>query len=103
MWNDKDNMLKIFARFENKEEFPCECPNCGKKKVHGYLHRFEDDDKGGGWVWCESCGAYSHVTILIPDWWKNYPHIDEDELVSDPEYLNEFADSIDKHIADLIS
>lgn len=103
MWNEDDKMLTLFNQFEKKEPFPCVCPICGKISVHGYLHRFDDDEKGAAWVWCEECGAFSHVTYLIPTWWRNFPGIDEDELVSDPDYLNTFTDKIDNHIKGLIN
>lgn len=103
MWCEDDKMLVILNRFEKKDSFPCECPICGKKAVHSYLHRFDDDEKGAAWVWCGECGAFSHVTYLIPEWWENYPQIDEEELVSDPDYLNKFSDEIDNHISGLIS
>ena len=46
-----------------------------------YMTRFDENDNHGSvWVWCSGCKNYSHYQYLIPDDYKNFPTMDEEEL-----------------------
>ena len=104
MWNDNnDVIMEIYDSVINeKNVLPCECPICHKKSVHVYMHR-HDERHGSIWVWCEECKSYVHMSSIIPNWWENPDFIDEEQLCSEPEYLNSKAKEIDRWINKLIA
>ena len=95
MWIDNDKIMAIFDIAKNeKTYFPCACPICNKNTAHIYIHR-HDDKHCGIWTWCSSCGSYSHMSGESPKWWKNPMFVDDDQLCSEPEYLETISDKID--------
>lgn len=87
MWHDNDGIVQIYNGFiESKQTFPCECPECKSQSVHLYIHD-HGDNRCGVWTWCSNCGAFSHMSDQTPSWWKNPVFIDENELCSEPDYL----------------
>ena len=98
MWHNNDGLIQTYNRFiENKEVFPCECPECKNQSVHIYVHSHENNHCGV-WVWCSKCCAFSHMSAQTPSWWKNPVFIDENELCSEPDYLEENSDEIDEWV-----
>jgi DNA-directed RNA polymerase subunit M/transcription elongation factor TFIIS len=98
-WKD-DNLEinKVLFDLPNVS-FPAKCPICGEKEYHMYMARFDkNDNHGSGWVWCSKCKNYSHYQYLIPDDYDNCPAINDDNLESEPSYLNDNKDIIDSWI-----
>jgi hypothetical protein len=95
MWVDNEKIMTILDMVnKEKTHFPCKCPVCDKETAHIYIHR-HDDRHCGIWVWCSSCGSYSHVSGELPKWWKNPDFVDADQLCSEPEYLETMSGKID--------
>ena len=103
MWDDSnDKIMEILDELESKEcVFPVYCPVCGEKGGHLCIHRY-DGRHGGIWIWCSKCCSCSHLSGIIPDWWKNLPGIEEDKLEADPQYLDERNNVIDDWINGLL-
>ena len=99
MWKDNNkNINKVLFDLTNVV-FPAKCPICGAKEYHMYMAKFDKkDNHGSGWVWCSKCNNYSHYQYLIPDNYDNCPSIDDDKLESEPTYLDENKDIIDRWI-----
>ena len=102
MWNDNDKIMEIFDKTkEGGTQFPCQCPVCRNRSAHVYIHR-HNGEHCGIWTWCEKCGASSHMSGETPTWWVNPDFVDVDRLCSEPSYLNEISDKIDKWVNSLI-
>lgn len=103
MWrDDNDKIEELFSNFLNIERFPAICPICKGDAAHIYMHIYDAQTKRGGmWVWCSNCHAFSHSTIYVPDYWKNCSSVEMDRLCAVPIYLENMRDTIDKH-ADII-
>ena len=82
-------------------QFPCQCPVCQRHSAHVYIHR-HNDKHCGIWTWCNECGASAHLSGQTPSWWVNPDFVDADQLCSDPSYLDEMADKIDKWVNSLV-
>ncbi len=82
-------------------QFPCQCPVCQKQSAHVYIHR-HNDKHSGIWTWCNECGASAHLSGQTPSWWVNPDFVDADKLCSDPSYLDETSDQIDKWVNSLV-
>ena len=103
MWKDeKDNMLDILDEIEKGQaKFPTVCPNCGSNSTHIYIQD-HGDKHCGVWIWCSECGAYAHMSGQTPNWWKNPVFIDENELCSEPDYLDGKFIEIDEWVNNLV-
>lgn len=102
MWFDNEKIMKIFDMVNDvKTYFPCACPICDKKSAHIYIH-CHDDRHCGIWTWCSSCGSYAHMSGESPKWWKNPDFVDENQLYSEPEYLETISDKIDSWVNSII-
>ena len=102
MWNDNDIIMGIFDKAnEGGMQFPCQCPVCQRHSAHVYIHR-HNDKHCGIWTWCNECGASAHLSGQTPSWWVNPDFVDADQLCSDPSYLDEMADKIDKWVNSLV-
>lgn len=102
MWNDNDKILGIFDKAnEGGMQFPCQCPVCQKHSAHIYIHR-HNNKHCGIWTWCNECGASAHLSGQTPSWWVNPDFVDAGQLCSDPSYLDEIADQIDKWVNSLV-
>lgn len=102
MWNDNDKIMGIFNKANGGgTQFPCQCPVCGNCSAHVYIHR-HNDARCGIWTWCKECGASSHMSGITPSWWVNPDFVDADQLCSDPAYLDEMSDRIDKWVNSLV-
>ena len=98
MWKDNDRIIEVFNKAnEGGMQFPCQCPVCQNRSAHIYVHR-HNDKHSGIWVWCDNCGASSHMSGETPTWWENPYFVQADKLCSDPSYLNEISDKIDKWV-----
>ena len=82
-------------------QFPCQCPICHKRFGHIYFHQ-HNDKNCGIWTWCNNCGSAAHMSGETPTWWVNPGFVDADQLCSDPSYLNEISDIIDKWVNSLV-
>ena len=103
MWIDNDKILAVFDGATNKQEgqFPHLCPICNNRSAHIYVHQ-HGGEHCGIWVWCNSCNSFSHMSGVTPDWWENPEFVDENQLCTEPEYLNEISDKIDKWVNNII-
>lgn len=102
MWNDNDKIMGIFDKAnEGGMQFPCQCPVCQKQSAHVYIHR-HNDKHSGIWTWCNECGASAHLSGQTPSWWVNPDFVDANKLCSDPSYLDEISDQIDKWVNSLV-
>ena len=103
MWNDSnDKIMEIMDRIDGTDSsFPVCCPVCREKGVHLCIHRY-DEHHGGIWIWCSKCHSYSHMSGIIPDWWKNMPGIEEVRLEAEPQYLDENNSAIDDWVNGLL-
>lgn len=98
MWNDNDKIMSVYNKTtEGGTQFPCQCPVCQKLSAHIYIHR-HNDKHCGIWTWCNECGSTSHMSGETPNWWENPAFVNEKKLCSDPSYLNEMSDEIDKWV-----
>lgn len=92
--------MKLFE--EDDDTFPRKCPCCGALDGHIFMYRYtEEDVYGSAWAWCSDCKEFSHSRYLLPDWWKNYENIDENELHSYPDNLDIQKEKIDKWVNSL--
>ena len=77
---------------------------CDAPSVHLYAHRFDDCRaadhwNGSAWIWCSTCGAFSHLDgLMLPDDWKNHTEIGLSELTAVPRYLEEIKGTVDLHL-----
>ena len=105
MWHDdNDNIMKLYGILDNHEAdnpFPAVCPDCGKKTGHVYMHRYDEDNHGGLWIWCSSCHSYSHSSCKVPDWWRNLSlfsitdlHAEPDDLDLQTQYIDDFVNKL---------
>jgi len=95
MWNCNDKIMSVFDQLnEGALNIPYKCPVCGAHSGHIYIHK-HDDKHCGIWIWCSSCGSYSHMSDETPIWWINPDFVDENQLCSEPEYLEIMKDTID--------
>ena len=102
MWNDNDKIIGIFDKAnEGGVQFPCQCPICQKLSAHVYIHR-HDDKHCGIWTWCNECCSSAHMSGTTPSWWVNPDFVDTNQLCSDPSYLDEISDRIDKWVNSLM-
>ena len=102
MWLDNEKIIEIYNKLNGNNKFPSECPNCKSESAHIYFHSHKEN-RCGVWVWCSECGAFAHMSSYTPSWWKNPVFINEDELCSEPTYLESKAVDIDKWVNKLIS
>ena len=100
MWKDNDDRIIRLLNIPADKKFPEICPICGKQSGHIYMHRY-NENHGGIWAWCSSCHNYAHLSGIIPCWWENYEEIDENNLNSIPEYLDQNVDRLDSWINNL--
>ena len=107
MWHDdKDDIMKLFDIVENHDpdsSLPATCPVCGSKSGHIYLHRYDEENHGGLWVWCSSCHSFSHSSCKVPDWWRNLSLFTIFDLHSAPDNLDEQAVYIDDFVNKLLA
>lgn len=105
MWkDDNDDILRIYTQLGLKPKFPAQCPVCNKRNsAHLYMdvHNLKTR-RGGLWVWCSECHAFSHSSIWVPNYWTNLPEVEDDKLCAIPEYLEEIKDLIDNHINEIM-
>ena len=97
MWHEDDGMMAIYASLEDGQgTFPRMCPVCGEGHAHVLMHGFEPSDpRGTVWVWCDSCGGYTHFSGAVPTWWRNPEFVDEDRLDSFVDYPDGISAKID--------
>lgn len=101
MWRENDDkILKILDDLYAKNEcFPVNCPICGRKDGHIYLHKHnESRQRGGLWLWCSACHHTSHSSYRLPLWWENLKVLDTAKLVGFPDYLEKNKNDIDKWV-----
>ena len=107
MWHDdNDDIMKLYDNIENHENdsaFPATCPICGNKTGHIYMHRYDEENHGGLWIWCSSCHSYSHGSGKVPDWWKNLSLFTIPDLKSVPDNIDKQAVYIDDFVNKLIA
>ena len=103
MWSDDDRIAKN-ANIE-QGTYPKKCPVCGKDSLHVMMYQPEAKAfTGGCWIWCSSCKKYSHTSVVIPKWWRNYNGLEESQLFASPELnIDVRSEEIDKWVNKLIS
>lgn len=105
MWHDEnDDIMKLYSiisegHYDNP--LPAICPICGERSGHIYMHRHDEDNHGGLWLWCSSCHNYSHSSCKVPEWWRNLSSISPMKLHHSPDYLDSQVDKID-HLANVL-
>ena len=99
MWrDDNDKINDVFVKFESTKSFPAECPICKRNTAHLYMDIHSPRTRRGGlWVWCDACHAFSHSSIYVPDYWINCAMVDAEKLSSIPVYLNHISNVVDAH------
>lgn len=103
MWkDDNDKIMELYDGLLSRNmEFPSVCPVCGEKEGHVHVHAY-DELHGGIWMWCSACRSYAHMSGIIPTWWKNSVITTEDDLISEPTYLEEKKEDIDRWVNNVI-
>lgn len=107
MWHDdNDDIMKLYDII-NVHEFdsplPATCPICGVKSGHIYMHRYDEENHGGLWLWCSSCHIFSHSSCKVPDWWRNLSLFSIFDLHAVPDNLDEQAKYIDDSVNKLLA
>ena len=97
---NREKIIEIYNDLSKNNKFPSECPNCKSESAHIYFHSHKVNHCGV-WVWCSKCGAFAHMSSYTPNWWKNPVFINEDELCSEPTYLESKATEIDEWVNSL--
>ncbi|MBP5491659.1 MAG: hypothetical protein J6Y08_02320 [Clostridiales bacterium] len=107
MWHDdNDNIMKLYVIVDTDRAdypFPASCPVCGTRSGHIYMHRYDEENNGGLWLWCSSCHSFSHSRYKIPDWWKNLSLFTILDLEAVPEKLDKQAVYIDAFVNRLLA
>ena len=102
MWDYDDRI----AEMENTDSgtYPKKCPVCGKDSIHMLMHRPKSGSSTGGfWIWCSFCKKYSHASVAIPRWWRNFNGLEESQLYASPEFsMDENRIEIDRWVNQLI-
>lgn len=101
MWHDdNDDIMKLYdlLKEHGSDPLPAKCPVCGENGGHIYMHRYDEENHGGMWVWCSSCHNYSHSSCKVPEWWRNKSDISIVNLQASPQYLNTKAESVDSFV-----
>lgn len=103
MWQDDDRITRIESL--DAGLYPKTCPVCGENSIHMLMYKpAEKSFEGGCWIWCSSCNRYSHSSVVMPRWWRNFEGIEEDQLFASPEYyLDDKSNEIDAWVNQLIS
>ena len=103
MWSEDDRITRIKGLSIGK--YPKKCPICEKNSIHLLMYKPKTKTASGGcWVWCSVCKKYSHTSLTIPEWWRNYNELKECQLFSSPEYnIDDKKEDIDKWVNKLIS
>ena len=102
MWKDNGKIIEVYNKLsEENIKFPYECPNCRSNSTHIYIQN-HNDKHCGLWIWCSECGAYTHMSGQTPNWWKNPVFIDENELCTEPDYLDGKSIEIDEWVNNLV-
>ena len=103
MWNDgNDRIMEIMNRLDDSESvFPVQCPVCGEKAGHIFMHRY-NERRGGIWIWCSACRSFSHMSGILPDWWENMHGIEKSRLEAVPRYPDERNNDIDEWVNTLL-
>ena len=96
-WHDSENIDQIFNPFvEGRPEYPVVCPDCGAKRAHIYINRYEDTNRGGAWAWCSNCHSYGYYSYLVPVWWHNHSCVDQRKLcAANPDELAQYETTLD--------
>lgn len=107
MWNDEnDNIMKLYGILEEHDFYsplPAICPICGTKSGHIYMHRYDEENHGGLWLWCSSCHCFAHLSCMVPDWWKNLSLFTILDLEAVPENLDKQSVYIDSFVNKLLA
>lgn len=107
MWHDdNDDIMKLYDIIENHDLdslLPANCPICGMKAGHIYMHRYDEENHGGLWVWCSSCHTFTHASCKVPDWWRNLSLFTIFDLHGAPDNLDEQAVYIDDFVNKLLA
>lgn len=99
MWKDvpDDAMARWRAIFDASTEgldLSAPCPVCGSHSLHRWFHMHTARPSvqhgrrwagsGSEWQWCSACGAYQHMSGLVPQWWQPKLVVPEVDLRHDP-------------------
>ena len=107
MWHDdNDDIMKLYNLLEKhgiNDPLPAVCPVCGSKSGHIYLHRYDEEQHGGSWVWCSNCHSYSHASYRVPEWWRNLSLFSILDLHGVPDNLDQKVQYIDDFVNKLIA
>ena len=105
MWkDDNDKIEELYLNLKSVIKFPAICPICKKNNAHIYMHVFDEKTRRGGlWIWCSECYAFSHASIYVPEYWKNCPLVEAEKLCAIPAYLDEIREIIDAHVDDIMN
>ena len=107
MWkDDNDKIEELYFKLKKIKKFPAMCPICKKNDAHIYMHIYDDKTRRGGlWIWCSECYTFSHSSIYVPNYWRNYPlvELEKEKLSAIPIYLNEIKEVIDAHVDVIIN
>lgn len=104
MWNENDRMMELVEGMGLAQiAVPAKCPICNEVHAHFLMHRFDDStNRGTAWIWCDSCGNYTHFSYFLPTWWENPDFIDTEKLDSLIEYPHSIEGEIDEWICALL-
>jgi hypothetical protein len=92
-----DGTLRVVLQRQH-DPLPSRCPYClVANELRVYFDTTGIGRPGSFWVWCESCRAFSHGSIIPPDWWANCAAVDRSRLASSPAYLSTLKEEIDRH------
>ena len=105
MWkDDNDKIEELYLNLKGIKKFPAICPICKKNDAHLYLHVYDNKTRRGGlWIWCSECYAFSHSSTYVPEHWENCPLVEEEKLCAMPVYLDEIREIIDTHVNVIIN
>lgn len=95
MWIEMNasNVQEILGRtisdLREYEQLPVLCPACCTYNAHVFMHRFKRiKNPDMFWVWCSRCETYFQgKTTIHASFMLNFPEINEERLIDDPDYL----------------
>jgi hypothetical protein len=67
-----DDWNVIFKNSRESLDLQSECPECHKTTLHQWFDgtNYTPQKLGAVWEWCSNCGACSHGSAIVPNWWK---------------------------------
>ena len=93
MWHNMADDVE--EKLLEQHSFPAVCPACGRREAHAYIVKYTEV-RGGCWVWCSHCRAFSHHSLRPPSYWGAQKEpVDRSCLSALPADLEKQKDAVD--------